>query len=87
MVTHHLPHPRSLPEAFNGDLLNAAFASDLSDVIEAGAPALWLHGHMHDSCDYMVHRTRVISNPRGYGDENSAFDTQLVVHFGLGDGE
>ena len=84
VVTHHLPHPRSLPARFQGDLLNAAYASDLSDVIEAGAPALWVHGHTHDSCDYVTHLTRVVSNPRGYGDENSAFDTQLLVHFGAG---
>ncbi len=54
VVTHHLPHPRSLPARFKGDLLNAAYASDLSDVIEAGAPALWVHGHTHDSCDYVA---------------------------------
>lgn len=84
VVSHHLPHPRSLPERFNGDLLNAAYASDLSDVIKVGAPALWVHGHTHDSCAYVIHHTRVISKPRGYGDENSVFDAQLVVHFGSG---
>jgi Icc-related predicted phosphoesterase len=79
VVTHHLPHPLSFPERFNGDLTNAAYASDLSSVVATGAPALWVHGHVHDSCDYVIHNTRIVANPRGYSDENSAFDRKLIV--------
>jgi Icc-related predicted phosphoesterase len=79
VVTHHLPHARSIPPSFRGDLLNAAYASDLTSVIEAGRPALWVHGHTHDSCDYGIGPTRIISNPRGYDDENRAFNPALVV--------
>lgn len=82
VVTHHLPHARSIPSRFKSDLLNAAYASDLSEVIEAGRPALWLHGHTHDSCNYQVGNTRVVCNPRGYEDENSEFDPALVVPVG-----
>jgi Icc-related predicted phosphoesterase len=60
-------------------MLNAAYASDLSDVIEQGRPALWLHGHTHDSCGYQVGSTRIVCNPRGYEDENPKFDPALVV--------
>ncbi|RWM39937.1 metallophosphoesterase [Mesorhizobium sp.] len=81
-VTHHLPHARSIPSRFKGDLLNAAYASDLSEVIEAGRPALWVHGHTHDGCDYQVCSTRVVCNPRGYEDENSEFDPAFVVRVG-----
>lgn len=79
VVTHHLPHPGSVPERFVGDPTNAAYASDLSDIIDASRPALWVHGHTHDSCDYSVGSTRVVSNPKGYSDENRAFDRKLVV--------
>lgn len=79
VVTHHLPHDGSVAERFKGDLLNAAFASDLSDMIKAGRPTLWVHGHSHDSCDYRIHRTRIVGNPRGYGNENGSFDPGLVV--------
>ncbi|MER9371162.1 metallophosphoesterase [Mesorhizobium sp. M0491] len=79
VVTHHLPHAKSIPPRFMGDLLNAAFASDLSEVIESGRPALWVHGHTHDTCDYRVGSTRILCNPRGYDDENIAFDPALVV--------
>ena len=79
VVTHHLPHAQSIPPRFKGDLLNAAYASDLSKLIEDRRPALWVHGHTHDSCDYALGRTRVVCNPRGYEDENPKFDPALVV--------
>ncbi|MDX8465654.1 metallophosphoesterase [Mesorhizobium sp. VK23B] len=79
VVTHHLPHANSIPARFAGDLLNAAYASDLSDLIEEGRPALWVHGHTHDSCDYVVGSTRIVCNPRGYDDENGAFDPGLIL--------
>jgi Icc-related predicted phosphoesterase len=79
VVTHHLPLQLSIPEPFKGDPTNAAYASDLSGLIEEGAPALWIHGHMHDCCDYVAGGTRIISNPRGYADENAAFDARLVI--------
>ena len=80
VVTHHLPHPLSIAPRFRGDRLNAAYAWDLSEVIQAGRPALWVHGHTHDSFDYRIYDTRVAYNPRGYADENREFDARLVVH-------
>lgn len=79
VVTHHLPHAGSIPARFKGDLLNAAYASDLSQLIKEGRPALWIHGHTHDSADYHVGRTRIMCNPRGYEDENGRFDPAIVV--------
>jgi Icc-related predicted phosphoesterase len=79
VVTHHLPHAQSVPSRFQGDLLNAAYASDLSDVIECGRPALWIHGHTHDSCDYYVGDTHIVCNPRGYDDENDGFEAGMVI--------
>lgn len=78
VVTHHLPHPRSVAQRFKGDPTNAAYASDLLEIIEEGRPALWVHGHMHDSCDYVVGKTRIVSNPKGYADENAVFDKRFV---------
>jgi Icc-related predicted phosphoesterase len=79
VVTHHLPHAKSIPAKFQGDLLNAAYASDLSDVIETGRPVLWVHGHTHDSCDYYVGDTHIVCNPRGYDDENDGFEAGMVI--------
>lgn len=79
VVSHHAPHPFSIHERFRGDLLSAAFVNDMSELIEHRQPALWVHGHTHDFFDYMVGDTRVLCNPRGYGDEVGGFKPQLVI--------
>lgn len=93
VVTHHAPHPDSVHPRFAGNLLNPAFASDLSALM--GPADLWIHGHVHDSFDYQVNGTRVIANPRGYALnrqsvqspeqlewENPLFDPRLVIEIG-----
>src|SRR6185295_14286466 len=52
VVTHHAPHPDSVPGLYRHDLLSGAYASDLTGVIQAARPALWIHGHIHSSADY-----------------------------------
>ena len=85
VVTHHLPHPTVHP-GYAGDLLNPAFCSDLSGLVEGSGAALWVHGHTHTSCDYVAGATRVVCNPRGYGPvrsggriENPEFDAELAL--------
>lgn len=79
VVTHHLPLEQSILPRLRGEVINAAYASDLSSLVGIGKPALWVHGHSHESCDYWVGTTRVVNNPRGYSDENASFDSKLVV--------
>jgi predicted phosphodiesterase len=80
VITHHLPHPASLRPRHDCDRLNAAFASNLSHLV--GPPvSLWIHGHTHDSCDYVANGTRVVCNPRGYlpNEPNPTFNPSLCV--------
>ena len=79
VVTHHAPHPGSVAPEFKGDGLNAAFASDLTELIERRRPNLWVHGHMHNSSDYRVEATRIVCNPRGYRDENAGLDPAKIL--------
>jgi predicted phosphodiesterase len=81
VVTHHLPSRRSVAERYREDRLAAAFASDLDSVIEREQPALWVHGHTHDSCDYRIGETQVVCNPAGYPgrEENAQFSDLLTV--------
>jgi hypothetical protein len=65
VVTHHAPLEASLQTGRQEGPLDAAYASDLSELIERHAPELWLHGHIHTSHDYMHAGTRVLSDPRG----------------------
>lgn len=80
VVTHHLPHRRSVHPRYEGDLLNPGFASDLSALVRAPV-SLWVHGHTHESMDYVVEGTRVVCNPRGYvpWEPNRRFAPDLVV--------
>jgi len=67
VVTHHAPHERSLRGGGWRTPLDAAYASDLSAMLEGPtAPAVWIHGHIHECRDYVVGGTRVVANPRGY---------------------
>lgn len=77
VVTHHAPHPDSLPGP-HADM-PWCYASDLRDLIHARAPDLWVHGHVHHAADYLVGRTRIVCNPRGHADEASGFDPAKVM--------
>jgi Icc-related predicted phosphoesterase len=83
VVTHHLPHPRSIDPYFAGSPLNRFFLHDVSNTVECGEAALWVHGHTHASCDYRVGKTRVVCNPFGYATDgaNAAFraDYDIIV--------
>ena len=79
VVTHHAPHPGSIHPRYEGDPLNAAFASDLTQLITTGKPACWVHGHVHSNFDYRIGDTRIVCNPRGYGAENTGFDPRMAL--------
>lgn len=80
VITHHLPSPRSLSAEYAGDEVNAAYASDLEYLFTAGrGPDLWVHGHVHHAVDYLIDRTRVVSNPRGYYGDAMGFDPARVL--------
>ena len=91
VISHHAPLERSLQNGRQEGPLDAAYASDLTAMIEQYRPEVWLHGHVHVSHNYVHGNTRVRSNPRGYlmgnvmhgrgrtWPENPAFDRELVV--------
>jgi predicted phosphodiesterase len=86
VVTHHLPHPRSISPRFARSKLNPYFLHDVSSTVEQGGAALWIHGHTHTSADYVAGTTRVVCNARGYpgffpGEPNPQYraDCDVVV--------
>lgn len=82
VITHHCPHPRSVHPKYGTHPMNAAFASDLSSIIENGQPDMWIHGHTHSSFDYVLPTDagcRIVCNPFGYGNENPDFNPDLIV--------
>lgn len=87
VATHHRPHPSA---DLKRDLVSAAYASDLSDVIAAGTPDVWIYGHTHECEDRMIGSTRMITNAKGYGPwlprqtswDNPDFDPHFVIEIG-----
>lgn len=80
-VSHHLPSYQCIHPGWGKGGLNGAYASELFEEVADSKPDLWVHGHTHDSNDFMLADTRVICNPRGYvpNDLNPDFDFYLRV--------
>lgn len=78
ICTHHAPSRKSLSPQFFSDPVSAAYASNLDGFVAYSGAKYWFHGHLHDSVDYELGDTRIISNPRGYRDSNQQFDTQKL---------
>ena len=87
VITHHAPSFASINEKWRGDVLNSSYASvSLDGFILDSGPRLWVHGHLHDACDYMLGNTRIVCNPLGYHEpgrgqeaENSGFNRSLIL--------
>lgn len=84
VVTHHAPSAQSLKNERVGVDVSPAYASSLDELMLDYAPDLWIHGHTHESVDYRIGTTRVISNPRGYsrttnGDGNQNFQPVCII--------
>jgi predicted phosphodiesterase len=83
VITHHAPSRASIHPRFEGSLVNACFVSDAQYLLDGARAQLWIHGHTHDSFDYVQNGTRVVCNPRGYArggvNENLAFDPDFMV--------
>lgn len=71
VLTHHAPLGRSIHPSFEGEITNAAFASDLSDLISKRKPDVWVHGHVHHFLDYIEDETRIICNARGHSGQKN----------------
>lgn len=81
VMTHHLPSARSIADQFRGGMLSPAYASNLDDLVEQSGAKVWMHGHTHHEFDYVIGKTRMLCNPRGYfGHElNPDFKPDLVI--------
>lgn len=70
VVTHFPPHPGSVAEQWQNDLLTPYFVNDVTKrgllVSDGTSPNLWIHGHSHWTFDYQAGKTRIVANARGY---------------------
>jgi Icc-related predicted phosphoesterase len=82
VVSHHTPSEQSADDMYKGDKLNCAYHNNYEELLKANSNViLWLHGHVHNSNDYIIGDTRVVSNPYGYHDyeTNDDYNPELVL--------
>ena len=69
VITHMAPSYQSVNEKYRNkrdELSNTWYYSELSSYIVDSGIAYWIHGHMHDANIYVIDKTIVLCNPRGY---------------------
>ena len=81
VVTHHLPTFAPIEDRHKGNVLNAAYATELGNYIADSRITAWIYGHSHHHTDLMIGNTHLVSNPLGYvfWGENNAFDDSAVL--------
>ena len=85
VVTHHLPSRRLVSARFwprdGSDGANGGFVGECDDILAGDhAPAIWVHGHTHDTIDTKLWKTRIVCNPAGYrGEWFSSVNTFMQV--------
>lgn len=78
MIGHHAPCGLSIEEKYKGHPTNPGYYTNLIAYTRPEI-VLWTHGHVHCSNDYLLNVTRVVSNPRGYNDENKDFQKEYII--------
>lgn len=89
VVTHHAPSFCSVAPQWRRDIVSAAFASRLDDLVTKSD--LWIHGHTHSAFDYRLGsdpgKGRLICNPRGYARDIQAHEAgRALLRCGDGSG-
>ena len=71
----------ALEQRHFGDVLNAAYATELGNYIADSRISAWIYGHSHHSTDLMIDNTHLVSNPLGYVfcGENTNFNDSAVI--------
>jgi predicted phosphohydrolase len=84
VVTHHVPTFMNYPPEYFGDVLNEAFAVNLTDYIYDYGPDYWIYGHHHQNIpDFKIGNTMMLTNQMGYvrNRENGLFSNEKLLNF------
>jgi predicted phosphodiesterase len=84
VATHHGCVREAARIGTENEFLTGAYTSDCPELL--GGVDLWIYGHMHETRDFTINRTRLVSNSKGYTSwspsqppDNPRFDPQFVV--------
>lgn len=70
VATHHVPSFQLMADEFKGSRINAAFTSNLDDMIESLPIEYWIYGHSHRNIEKKIGNTMFLSNQLGYVFDN-----------------
>lgn len=76
VVTHHAPVSDHVGDDLPAHLI-AAYANDWPELL--GKADLWIYGHTHIAADFLTRGCRVVSNPRGYPNQQTGFDPNCLI--------
>lgn len=76
VVTHHAPALDHVADDLPTHLI-AAYANDWLELL--GKADLWVYGHTHIAADFIKRGCRVVSNPRGYPNQQTGFDPDFLI--------
>lgn len=82
VVGHHTPSHQSCHPRYKHDqIMNGGYHNSYEEyIMDHPQIVLWTHGHTHEKYDYMIGKTRIVCNPRGYiGHEQIASEFELKV--------
>jgi predicted phosphodiesterase len=79
VVTHHMPTPRLIAEAYQDHPLNCCFATDLEALILETEPSAWLCGHSHSANQIQLGQTVLALNPYGYPRERVSTQNRQAI--------
>ncbi|MCK1621769.1 metallophosphoesterase [Bradyrhizobium sp. 160] len=78
-MTHAAPTLDHIAPPNRSEMISAAFASRLDELIDRFQPHYWISGHVHYPVDFFRGRTRLISNPCGYADEVAGYNPSFTI--------
>lgn len=81
VITHNAPLVSCLINKEGMGHLDAAYANDWLAFLDSKVD-LWIFGHAHDAVDSEVKGTRLISNSKGYPQQETGFKEGLLVEIG-----
>lgn len=83
IVSHFLPAQASVHEKYknSSDILNCYYSNKLDSWLAEMRDTVWVHGHTHESMDYVLGETRVVCNPYGYHEytTNPHYNHNIVI--------
>jgi predicted phosphodiesterase len=85
VITHHGCVRQAIRNGMEHDIISAAYVSDCPDLLDG--VDVWIYGHTHESREFRVGKTLIVSNAKGYGPwepaqsvwENASFNPNYVI--------